>query len=114
MPSRARQMPISCVPKQALAAVEDALEHRLRVGHRPTDDLQHFGGGRLPLERFARLVEQPHVLDGDYRLVGEGLGERSVGAAERLRPLALEDQHTQAVSPCSRGSISEQRQPVSR
>ena len=30
-------------------------------------------GGGLPLERLLGLVEQPHVLDRDHRLVGEGL-----------------------------------------
>ena len=30
-------------------------------------------GGFLLLERFLRLVEQPHVLDRDHRLVGERL-----------------------------------------
>ena len=58
---------------QALAAVEDLLEHRLGIGHRAADDLQHLGGGGLLFERLLRLVEQAHVLDRDHRLVGEGL-----------------------------------------
>jgi hypothetical protein len=29
------------------------------------------------------LVEQPHVLDGDYRLVGEGLGQPDLLGGER-------------------------------
>ena len=44
--------------------------------------LKHLGGRRLLLQRlgeFARarlhLVEQPHVLDRDHRLVGEGLDQ---------------------------------------
>ena len=40
-----------------------------------TGDHQDFGRGRLLLERLFRLVEQPHVLDGDDGLVGEGLEE---------------------------------------
>ena len=36
------------------------------------DDFEDFRRRRLPLERFLGLVEQPHVLDRDHRLVGEG------------------------------------------
>ena len=53
-----------------------------RVGHRAADDLQHLGGGGLPLQRFLRLVEQPHVLDRDHGLVGEGLQQRDLLVAE--------------------------------
>ncbi len=36
--------------------------------------LQDVGGGGLPLpSRLLRLVEQPHILDGDYCLIGKGL-----------------------------------------
>src|SRR5262249_8736650 len=37
------------------------------------DDAQYIRGGGLLLERFAQLVEQPCVLDGDDRLAGEAL-----------------------------------------
>ena len=69
--------------EQMLAAVEDLLEHRLRVGHRVADDLQHLGRGGLLLQRFLRLVEQPRVLDRDHRLVGEGLRQRDLPVGER-------------------------------
>ena len=39
--------------EQPLAAVEDLVEHRLRVGDRAADDLQHLGGRGLLLERLA-------------------------------------------------------------
>ena len=53
--------------------------------------MQHLGGRRLLLQRLGELagarlhlVEQPHILDGDHRLVGERgdqfdllVGERS-------------------------------------
>ncbi len=42
------------------------------VGDRSADHLQHFGGGRLLLQRLLGLVEQPRVLDRDHGLVGEG------------------------------------------
>ena len=44
------------------------VEHRLQIEGRAADDLEHVGGGRLLLERFAQLVEQPRVLDGDDSL----------------------------------------------
>ena len=60
-------------------AFSDRVEHRLDVSRRARDDPQNIAGRRLVLERlgqFARtrlhLVEQPHVLDRDHRLVGEG------------------------------------------
>ena len=38
---------------------------------RARDDAQHLRGGRLLLQRFAQLVEQPRVFDGDDGLGGE-------------------------------------------
>jgi len=54
------------------------VEHGLQIEGRTADDLEHVGGGGLLLQRFAQLggallhvVEQPHVLDRNHRLVGE-------------------------------------------
>ena len=59
---------------------DQRIEHGLQIEGRAADDLEHVGGGGLLLQRFAsaprallHLVEQPRVLDGDHRLVGEGL-----------------------------------------
>ena len=49
------------------------------------DDLQDVGGGGLPLQRFARLVEQPRILDGDHGLIGEGLQQLDMVAARTRR-----------------------------
>ena len=38
-------------------------------------DFAELGGARL------HLVEQPHILDGDHRLVGEGLDELDLPCA---------------------------------
>ena len=43
----------------------------MQFERRPTDDLKHVSGRGLLLERFAQLVEQPRVLDGDDGLIGE-------------------------------------------
>jgi hypothetical protein len=54
---------------EAVCAGRDGLEHRLHVGGRRGDHLEDVGRGGLPFERLLRLVEQPHVLDGDKGLV---------------------------------------------
>jgi hypothetical protein len=56
---------------QASRRFDQRLQHRLEVECRPAYDLEHVGGGGLLLERFAQLVEQPGVLDGD-----DGLGSK--------------------------------------
>ena len=43
----------------------------LQIEGRSADDLEHVGGGGLLLQRFAQLVEQAGVLDGDDGLGGE-------------------------------------------
>ena len=78
--------------EQALAAVHDGLEYRLRVGDRAADHAQDLGGRGLPLERLVGLVEQARVLDGDQRLVAEGLGERNFLAVESSGLLAEDRQ----------------------
>jgi hypothetical protein len=55
------------------------LKDRFQLAWRAGDHTQHLGGRGLLLQRFRELagaclhlVEQPHVLDRDHRLVGEG------------------------------------------
>ena len=47
------------------------------------DDLQNFGGRRLPLERLFRLVEQARVFDRDHRLVGKRANKSDLLIGER-------------------------------
>ena len=65
---------------------------------------KHVGSGGLLCQRLgeiigalAQFVEQPRVLDGDDRLVGEGLDQRDLLVAERPHFLAVNgdraDQH---------------------
>jgi hypothetical protein len=62
-------------PELGLAKAHRVLQHRveyrLQLAGRTADDLQDLRCGRLPLERFAQLVEQPRVVDGDDGLRGE-------------------------------------------
>ena len=50
---------------------DQRIEHRLQIEGRAADDLEHVGGGGLLLQRFAQLVEQPRVLDGDDGLAAK-------------------------------------------
>src|SRR5262249_18026314 len=66
--------------QQADGTAHDRVEHRLHVRLRTADDAQDVAGGGLPAQRRGQLTvtclelgEQPDVLDGDDRLVGEGL-----------------------------------------
>ena len=68
---------------QARRPFGDHVEHRLQIGRRARDDAEHVVRRRLLLQRFGQravarlhLVEQADVLDGDDRLVGEGLQQR--------------------------------------
>src|SRR5262249_17731044 len=54
---------------QPRGRLDQRVEHRLQIEGRAADDLEHVGGGSLLLQRFAQLIKQPRVLDGD-----DGLG----------------------------------------
>ena len=67
-------------PAQADGAPDDGVEDRLNVGLRPADDAENVACRGLLVERLGdlavpllQLAEQARVLDGDHRLVGEGL-----------------------------------------
>ena len=71
-------------PTNPRRALDDGIEHRLHVRGRAADDAEHLGRCRLMLQRLAQFcvalldfLEQPHVLDGDHGLVGEGF-EKSI------------------------------------
>jgi hypothetical protein len=64
------------------SALCDRLQYRLDIGGRSGDHAEDFAGRGLMSERFGELpgtclhfVEQSRVLDGDDRLVGEGLNQ---------------------------------------
>ncbi len=68
--------------QQADGAGHDRVEHRSDVRLRAADDTQDVAGGGLCVQRRGQLAvarlqlgEQADVLDGDHRLVGEGLDE---------------------------------------
>ena len=68
---------------------QHCFKHRLKIAGRAADDLQHLRRCSLLLQRFGKLpralllrLEQPHVLDGDHRLVGEGLSQLDLLVSE--------------------------------
>jgi len=63
----------------------------MQVARRTGDHAQHFRGRRLLFQRFRELaralllgLEQPHVLDRNQRLVGEGGDQLDLFVGERL------------------------------
>ncbi len=77
-------------PTNPGGALDDGVKHRLHVRRRAADDAEHLGRCRLMLQRLAQFrialaefLEQSHVLDGDHRLVGEGLEQRDLLVGER-------------------------------
>src|SRR5262249_32728591 len=62
----------------------DRVEHRLNVCWRLADHPQDLAGGHLLFEGLLRLVEQADVLDGDDRLVGEGLKQCNLSLCKEL------------------------------
>ena len=73
---------ISCVtePRRVFG---NHIEHRLNIGRRAGDDAKNLARRRLLFQRLGEFLEQPHVLDGDHGLVGEGLEERDLFFGER-------------------------------
>ena len=69
---------------QSCCRLDQRIEHRLQIESRATDDLEHVGGGALLLQRFAQLVEQTRVLDGDDSLIREVLDQLDLLVGERM------------------------------
>src|SRR5262249_10836564 len=66
-------------------AFDNCVEDRLHVRRRATNNAEHLRRCRLMLQCLAQFCvelleffEQPHVLDGDDRLVSEGLEKRNL------------------------------------
>ena len=70
--------------------LDQGIEHGLQIERRAADHLEHVGGGGLLLQRFAQLVEQPHVLDGDDGLPGEIAHQLDLLVGEQLDLLAVD------------------------
>ena len=70
--------------------LNERIQHRLEIERRAAYDFQHFARRRLLLEGLGEVavaslqfLEQPHVLDGDHGLVGEGFEKGDLFLRER-------------------------------
>jgi hypothetical protein len=70
---------------EARCRLGQRIEHRLQIEGRAAYDLEHVGGGGLLLQRFAQLVEQARVLNGDDGLRGKVLDQLDLLTGGRLR-----------------------------
>src|SRR5262249_24595342 len=90
----------------------NGIENRLDIGGRLTDDTKNLACRRLLLQglghlgvglrqRFVLLLklgEQAHILDGDDRLVREGLQQLNVPVREGTAPLPRDPDHSDRVA----------------
>ena len=100
----ARTIPVGrrfdpCRPRINLSPnFDQRVEYLLQIERRPADDLEHFGGGGLLLQRFgevggalAQFVEQARILDGDDGLGSEARKEGDLLFSERANFLAINE-----------------------
>src|SRR5262249_51167472 len=73
----------------ANSVLKHSLEHWLQFTRRTADNLEHVGGGGLLLQRFAQLIEQARVLDGDDGLTGEVFHQLDLPIGERADDLPV-------------------------
>ena len=93
--------------------LHDRVEDRLHVGRRAGDHAQDLAGRRLLLEGLGevgvlglQLGEQPRVLDGDGRLVGEGLHQGDLAVGERPDLVPVDEMTPSSSSALSMGTAS--------
>ena len=76
---------------------DQRVEHGLQIERRATNHLEHVGRRGLLLQRFAQLVEQARILDGDDGLRGEIGQQGDLFVGERAYLLAVDDQRTNCI-----------------
>ena len=81
--------------EQALAALQDLLEHGPASAIELEIAAQHLGGRALLVERFLRLAQQPHVLDRDHA-PGRQTSRRASRSRWRKRPHLRAPHHEHA------------------
>ena len=80
-------------PANPGGALDDGVEDRLHIRGRAADDAEHLGCCRLMLQGLSQFcvagiqfVKQPHVFDGNHRLVGEGFEKCDLLFGKRTVP----------------------------
>ena len=89
------------------------LEHGLQLASRTADDPEDVGGSGLLLQRFAQLVEQPRVLDGDDGLVGEVADQLDLLVGERPHLLSIDADRADQLILLEHRHVSRVRAPPS-
>src|SRR5262249_35685633 len=96
---------------EARHALGGHVGHRLDVRQQATDDVEHLAGRGLVFESLGQLlrarlhlIEQPHVLNRDHRLVGEGLNQLDLLIGERLYGPSYERNHANRISFAQQGN----------
>ena len=74
----------------AQGILQHGLEHGFKFTRRARDDAQDLRGRSLLLQRFPQLVEQPRILDSDYRLLGEVRDQLDLPVGERPHLFAVD------------------------
>src|SRR5262249_19766634 len=69
-------------PTHPSRALSNGVEHRLDVGRRAGNNAKNLTRRSLLLQGLLKLVEQPHVLDRDHGLIGEGFKELDLNRGE--------------------------------
>ena len=80
---RAPNPHIACITQSGRIFCHD-IEDGLNIRRRAGDHAENLTRGSLLLQRFLELLEQPHVLDGDDGLVGEGFNQLDLPFGEGL------------------------------
>src|SRR5262249_11576354 len=82
---------------QSDSRFDKRIKHPLQIEGRAADHFEHVGGGGLLLKRFAQLVEQACVLDGDNGLTGEVFDQLDLFVDERPYLLPVDTYDTNQI-----------------
>jgi hypothetical protein len=92
-------------PGKSHSTIDDRIEYWLRIAERLADDAQYLRRCRLLLERFGEFarallfgLEQPHVLNRNYGLVGECLDQFDLLFGERPDDRTRQRDHADRIS----------------
>src|SRR5207248_2203893 len=92
--------------------LRDRVQYRLYIRRRAGDDAQDFTRRSLLFQRFFQFLKQPHVLDGDHRLVGESFKELNLRRREGAYLDAARGQRSNDFSLLTQGNQQEGTRPA--
>ena len=101
---------VGCIA-QARGIFCNDIQYRLNIRRRAGDDAQDLARRRLLLQCLGEFLKQPHVLDGDHRLVGEGFEQLDLRRGEGAHLDATCVQYSNEFPLLAKGNRQEVRQP---